>query len=418
MSLFKRSEPRDEWRGIPWEGVEVSSESARKKDVFRRGAEAAIAAAKSVHSPVLIGVGEEIQVASDGSMWMSGIRVMWPAGSDGAGAMNDGLAPFMNLQRYDLGRPYVSRRQYNDFADALSFAEWGGSAAGVWRINFNAKAETKARTSRPGRVPQVDEFVAKRDLQALLKACEYPDDGLRRAAMKGAVVVAIESQDDNSITMTSRVLATRASQGDDIALETLVSILRQGFKEYGLRGYSGAMENRAYDLLPTVGPRIVPLVAPLLDHEEWLVRRQAVGVLGRAGDVSVLRRIVELGLTKTSEGETDTAMRQQCFVALVNLYSADGDGFVEVAGTMGREEREWLAGAATFSAGGSRTVTEEDRQRASKISPERFPPLSDKQKAAIERNRREQERRDRIRAATREAEQRRPSGPRSRPKLP
>lgn len=405
--LFTRKELREEWKPIPWQGVEVWSERARSKDVFTEAAKATIAVAKRAHVPVLVGVQKKAPVASDGSMWMCGIRVMWPAGTDGVACVNDGLVPFLNRQQHDVGDADVREKHYGDFADALSSANWGGCADAVWRINFDVKAKPPRRTAATWHTPNVDRLREKDDLPGLLRAIGHPDDQVRRSAMEAAVTVAIELQDDSAIMTCSRALAAQGAQGDEVAIETLVRILAQGFKDVGLRGYSGNMESRAYELLPTIGPQVVRFVSPLLDGE-WLVAEQAAGVLGRAGDLSVLNRIVSLGLRQTDNANIDQSLRQACFTACLNLFTGDPDGFVELARVMGEKEREFLSGAASYA---------HDRDRAQEIYPEGSIAVSAKQKAAIDRAQQRREDKLRARRMMADAEARRKAEG-TRPKLP
>lgn len=75
--MFKRTHPRAPWAAMPWRGVDLSSENARRKDAFLRCAKAAVEAARRARAPVLVGVRKEIPVDTDHTMWLGGVRLIW-----------------------------------------------------------------------------------------------------------------------------------------------------------------------------------------------------------------------------------------------------------------------------------------------------------------------------------------------------
>jgi hypothetical protein len=272
------------------------------------------------------------------------------------------------------------------------------------------------------RSPKPESAAATGEVDGLLKALGDPDDAARRSAGERAVIAAIEASNNDGIRATAAALVTRAAGGDDAALETLARTIRGDFRAHGLRGDSGMMEDLAQDGLGTIGPRAVPHVLPLLNHEDVIARWHAVTVLGLSRDVSVLPALVALALRPGADGQPDRDMRTRCGAAAANLFAADPEGFVAAAAPLDGEGRQYLHGAVSYYHGGGFSqnvvISDTTKELLKRLYPEHYPVLSPKEQAQMDRTKAEQERRNRIREATAEAEARRKAEGPKRPQLP
>ncbi|MEX2458090.1 MAG: hypothetical protein WD770_03805 [Actinomycetota bacterium] len=280
-----------------------------------------------------------------------------------------------------------------------------------------------------GGPPNVEGLHSKRDFPGLLKAAQYrKDDALRARAIDAAIDLAITESGSHEpqAVVFARIedlltaLVSDAQQGDELAFNTLIRIVSREFLDRGIPHYRGRLETRTQELLASrIGsPAVGPLLA-LLDHPNDIVQWQVPTILGSIGDPAALKDLVAKAL-RTEPAGMGSTIRQSCGVAVMNLFPKDRERFVEIAKTLGLEEREFIASMVGYrgaGVGGS-SIDDTAGDAAREIYPERYPTPTPKQQAANERGDRERDKKDRARRAMEEAEARRKAEGHERPKLP
>lgn len=281
-----------------------------------------------------------------------------------------------------------------------------------------------------GGPPNIEKLWAKRDFPGLLKAAGYRDDeALRARAIEAAIELAITQTsvgEPPQAVMFARiedllgVLVSDAQRGDRLALDTLIRIVSRDFQERGGNVERARLEARTEELLAShVGSAAVGPLLSLLDHPNPIVQWKVPSVLGHIGDPAALKDLVAKAL-RTEPAGMGSTIRQSCGVAVMNLYPHDPGRFVEIAKTMGPEEREFVASMVGYrgaGVGGS-SIDDTASDAAREIYPERYPTLTPKEQAAKDRYDAEHDKKERARRAMEEAERRRKAEGGHRPKLP
>jgi hypothetical protein len=280
-----------------------------------------------------------------------------------------------------------------------------------------------------GGPPNIDSLYSKRDFPGLLKAAkDRKDDALRARAIEAAIELAITQ---SSITEPQAVVFARiddllgvlvpdAQQGDALAFNTLIRIVSREFQERGIPHYRGRLEERTGEVLAShIGSAAVGPLLALLDHPNPIVQWTVPTILGRIGDPAVLKDLVAKALRTDPVGNGST-IRQSCGVAIMNLFPKDRERFVEIAKTMGLEEREYIAAMVGYRSGGvgGSSIDDTAHDATREIYPERYPTLTGKEQAAKDRSDAAHDKKERARRAMEEAERRRKAEGGHRPKLP
>ncbi len=178
-------------------------------------------------------------------------------------------------------------------------------------------------------------------------------------AIAGAIDWSSSSFEPDSVQAPTRAVAwvaSEAAEGDPRAVDTIVRIIGKGFADRGPAEITEAVERAATEAVATIGPRIVPLLLPLLDDDRWQVATHAMRALGTVGDASVVPRIADV-YARTAEPEDPGApfpmwkreVRSEASVACMRLFEADPEGFVRHGLTVGnRPARTMLHTAAMY----------------------------------------------------------------------